>query len=38
MPLTTQLDAFVKDKKWLDADRVANQLLKLISSPPDAKP
>jgi hypothetical protein len=38
MPLTRQLDAFIKGKQWLEADKLADQLLKLIDSPPDAKP
>jgi hypothetical protein len=40
MPLTKNLDAFIKNKKWQEADKVADDLLTLIKAVPrgEAKP
>ena len=40
MPLTTKLQAYIKDKKWLEANGVADELLSLIEGrlPGETKP
>jgi hypothetical protein len=30
MPLVQKLEAFLKDRKWLEADKVADELLSLM--------
>jgi hypothetical protein len=32
MPLTQKVSALIKDKKWQEADRVADEILLLISA------
>ena len=34
MPLTQKLEAFMKDRKWQEADKVADELLALIEGKP----
>ena len=40
MPLTEKLQAYIKDRKWLEADKVADELLSLMEGekPGEAKP
>jgi hypothetical protein len=38
MPLIQKLQGLLKEKQWQEADKVADQLLKLIGSPPPVRP
>ncbi len=40
MPLVRKIEAFIKDRKWQEADKVADELLKLMQrdQPGEAKP
>jgi hypothetical protein len=40
MPLVQKLEAFLKDRKWLEVDKVADELLSLMEGekPGEVKP